>query len=326
MTSYGIGLFGTEPVRKLCDLAVLAEKLDFSNVWVGDSQMIWREAYVTLGALAAVTTRVVLGSGVTNMVTRNIGVLASAWTSLAEMTNGRVICGVGTGDSSLRTMSIKPQTLSELKNNLSIFKSLLLGDETVTSGGEKMKLNFCSKYMIPTYIAASGPKILELAGKIADGVILLVGTDPLFISAGIDIVRKGAEMEGRNPKDVKIMLWIPASINENGKVARDTVRAHVARVIIRRLPIKLNPAFEQQVEKIRNSYDYYHHMDVKAGHAELVPDELVDKFALAGTIDEVKEQMRNLAKQDIDHIAFVPYSPNDVDRASIIQQIANSIP
>src|SRR5262249_55803590 len=97
----GIGLFGTEPVAPMVELVRTAEELGFANAWIGDSQNLWRDAYVTLGAAAAVTDRIVLGTGVTNAVTRHVSVLASAWASLAELAPARVAFAIGTGDSSL---------------------------------------------------------------------------------------------------------------------------------------------------------------------------------------------------------------------------------
>lgn len=325
MTRYGVGLFGTEPVRKLCDLAKLAETLGFSNVWVGDSQLIWREAYITFGAIASITNNVVLGSAVTNFVTRSPEVLASAWTSLAEMTNGRVIVGVGTGDSSLRTMSMKPQTLSHLEDSVESFRKLVRGEEVVSINGAKTRLIFASSHRIPVYIAASGPKILELAGKIADGVILLVGIDPKYIKAGLDLVRRGAESAGRTIKDLNVVLWTPTSIAENGKAAREAVRAHIARIVIRKLPLPLDPTLEIEVNKVRAVYDYYHHMDSSADHAGLVSERLVDGFALAGTLDEVREQLKLVVEQGIDQVAIVPFAAKGLDREHVIREFSKLI-
>ena len=115
MLSKGVGLFPTEPTGVMCDYVRLCEDLGYDNVWFGDSQNIWRESSTVMGAAAVGTDRIVFGTGVTNAVTRHPSLLASTWATLAEFTGGRVALGIGTGDSSLRTMGLKPQKLAELE-------------------------------------------------------------------------------------------------------------------------------------------------------------------------------------------------------------------
>ena len=97
-------------------------------MWLGDSQLIWRELYVLLGAAAQATTRVVLGTGVTNPITRLPAVTASAIVTLQELSSGRVILGVGTGDSSVRTMGMKPSTVAELEQFVTQVRALCRGE------------------------------------------------------------------------------------------------------------------------------------------------------------------------------------------------------
>lgn len=322
MPSYGVGLFGTEPPQVECALTELAESLGYANVWFGDSQLIWRETYVTMGAAARATSRIIFGTGVTNLVTRHLSVLASAWITLAELTQGRVILGVGAGDSSLQTMGMSPLKLGELERRVGLLRRLMAGEEVEVETG-RIHCTFAGGYRIPVYIAASSPKILELSGKIGDGVIMLVGTDPRFIAAGLDRVRRGAEAAGRRLEDLQVILWTPTSILPDPVKARDVVRAHVARVVIRRLPADLDAASMAQIARIREAYDYYHHMDVEAHHGDLVPDALVDHFALAGNPDEVREQLRALRQvPGIDQIAIIPYVPAGGDRGNVLREFA----
>ena len=141
---------------------------------------------------------------------------------------------------------------------------------------------------VPIYIAGSGPRILRLAGKIADGVIMLAGVAPAFIRGAIREVREGARLVGRDLErdGFKYVLWTPCSINEDGGAARSAVKAHVARVLKRPLPFSLNKEDEAAVREIYAQYEYYQHMAVGTRHGELVPDALVNEFAIAGTVDE----------------------------------------
>jgi hypothetical protein len=114
---FGVGLFPTEPLPKMVQLAKVTEELGYSHIWVGDSHLIWREAYVNMAAMALNTIRVKLGTGVTNPLTRHPSVVASAYATLEEYALGRTIVGIGLGDSSVETMGMKPAKLSYFEKN-----------------------------------------------------------------------------------------------------------------------------------------------------------------------------------------------------------------
>lgn len=323
MVSKGVGLFPTEPPHRMRELVHLAESLGYDNVWFGDSQNIWRDAYVTMAAAAVGTERLIFGTGVTNAVTRHRSVLASTWATLSELTAGRVALGIGTGDSSLRTMGIEPMKLAELAAAVAELRALLRGEEaTEPASGASYHLNYLERPLaIPIYIAASAPRILELSGRIADGVILLVGTDPAFIHGALERIEVGARQAGRSLADIHIVLWTPTAIDDDPVAARDLVRAHVARVVIRPLPGEVPATEMDAVEQVRASYDYYHHMDTAAGHADLVTDGLVDLFALSGTMEECRARLR-LIEPLVDQVAIVPFTAAGGDRGETMRRFA----
>ncbi len=309
MLSKGIGLFPTEPIDAIRSYVQLSESLGYDNVWFGDSQNIWRESSVVMGAAAVGTEKIILGTGVTNAVTRHPSALASFWATLSEHTGGRVALGIGTGDSSLRTMGLKPQKLAELENSIEELRTLFRGEEvTEASSGVGFRLSWMPEpQRVPIYIAASAPKILKMSGRIADGVIVLVGTAPHFIEAALRTIEAGAKESGRKLKDLHIVLWTPTAIDDDRTEARDLVRAHVSRVAIRPLPAEVDPSLKAAIDKIRDSYNYYEHMDTEASHADLVPDELVDLFALAGTPDECADRLKDIRSLGIDQVSIVPF-------------------
>lgn len=325
--SMGVGLFPTESPRRMRELAHLAEALGYDNVWFGDSQNIWREAYVNMAGAAVGTERITFGTGVTQAVTRHPSVLASVWATLHEQTGGRVVCGIGTGDSSLRTMGLKPMKLAELEQTVSDLRALFAGQSVVEQHSDApFRLNYVDEPRdIPIYIAASAPKITELTGRIADGVILLVGTDERFVTAGLERLEAGAKAAGRSLDDLHVVLWTPTAIHDDPAVARDLVRAHVARVIIRPLPAELPSDKMEQITRLRDSYDYYHHLDTEAGHADLVPDDLIGHFALAGTPADCAATIDRLSALPIDQIAIVPFTTPDGDRADTMRTFAEIV-
>ncbi len=309
MLTKGVGLFPTESVETMRSYVQLSESLGYDSVWFGDSQNIWRESSLTMGAAAVGTERITFGTGVTNASTRHLSVLASFWATLNEYTGGRARLGIGTGDSSLRTMGLKPQKLAELEKSVADLRTLFAGGEVVEeSSGASFHLGWMPEPQhVPIYIAASAPKILKLSGRIADGVVVLVGTAPEFIEAALKTIESGAKEAGKSLSDVHIVLWTPTAINDDSTEARDLVRAHVSRVAIRPLPAPIDPSLQAAVDRIKETYNYYEHMNTEATHADLVPDELVDLFALAGTPDECADRLREIKGLGVDQVSIVPF-------------------
>jgi 5,10-methylenetetrahydromethanopterin reductase len=320
---FGVGLFPTEPLPKMVHLAKVSEELGFSHVWVGDSHLIWREAYVNMAAMALSTSQVKLGTGVTNPLTRHPSVVASAYATLEEYAPGRMIVGIGLGDSSVETMGMKPSTLANFKKSLQQMRELFAGGEFQLDTGKIHLLHPC-KSKVPIYVAASGPKMLELSGRIADGIIVLVGVADEYIAHAKEKIAAGAKAAGRKLEDINLVLWVPCAVSDKAP-AKDAVKAHVARVVAHPLPYVLDPNEQKVLEEIRKTYDYYHHMDQQANHAEVIPDWLVDKFAIAGTVDQCRAQIARIKKTGIQQVAVIPYSCPGEDREATLRGFARAM-
>lgn len=320
---FGVGLFPTEPLKQMIHLAKVSEAMEFTHIWVGDSHLIWREAYVNMAAIALNTTKVKLGTGVTNPLTRHPSVLASAYATLEEYSPGRMIVGIGLGDSSVETMGLKPSTLANFEKSLEQMRALFAGTESELPSGKIHLLHPC-KNKVPIYIAASGPKMLELSGRIADGIIVLVGVADEYIAHAKEKIAAGARVAGRKAEDIKLVLWVPCAVSETAS-AKDAVKAHVARVVAHPLPYVLDSNEQKVLAEIRKTYDYYHHMDQQANHAEVIPDWLVDKFAIAGTVAECRAQVERIKKSGIQQIAIIPYSAPGGSREETIRGFAKAV-
>lgn len=320
---FGVGLFPTEPLPKMVQLAKVTEELGYSHIWVGDSHLIWREAYVNMAAMALSTARVKLGTGVTNPLTRHPSVVASAYATLEEYAPGRTIVGIGLGDSSVETMGMKPAKLSYFEKTMAQMRQLLDGQEVQLETGKIHLLHPC-KAKVPIYIAASGPKMLELSGRIADGIIVLVGVADEYIAHARERISAGAKAAGRKVEDLNLVLWVPCAVSDTAP-AKDAVKAHVARVVAHPLPYVLDPNEQKVLEEIRKTYDYYHHMDQQANHAEVIPDWLVEKFAIAGSVAECRAQIERIKKTGIQQIAIIPYSPPGGSREETIRGFAKAM-
>ena len=314
--SFGVAVFQYEPLRQIVAVVREIERLGYTYIYVGDSQMIWREMFVTLGALAVTTEHVVLGAGVTNPITRHVGVQASAWSSLAELTGGRVVIGLGLGDSALETLGRRPARMSDLRQAVDTIRRLVQG-ETVALDGTEVRLTHAYGRALPVYIAASGPRMIDLAGGVADGAILLVGTDPELVRVALDRISAAAAVAGRTDRVAKV-IWAPFSIGDDGPAARNHVRAHVARAVLHPMPFAFGQEDREAIAQIRARYDYYAHLAQGAPQADVVSDSLVAKFAIAGTPAECLAQVQRLQGMGIDQIGLVPHGP---DRLSQLRRL-----
>ena len=319
---YGVGLFPTEPIPRIVHLSKQAEELGFTHVWVGDSHLIWREAFVNMAAVALNTSRVVIGTGVTNPVTRHPSVLASAYATLDEMAPGRFAVGIGLGDSSLETMGRKQARLADFEEAVAQMRAVIEGGEAALESGN-IRLNFSQNRKIPFYVAASGPKMLELSGRVADGVIILVGVDSGALEKAVARVAAGAESAGRKLSDIHLVLWVPCAVSEQPG-AKDAVKAHVARVIAHPLPFSLDDREQKVLDDIRQAYNYYQHMDQRASQARVIPDWLVDKFAIAGSPDECRAKVEELQRSAVQQVAIIPYDVGGADRGETLRLFAQA--
>jgi 5,10-methylenetetrahydromethanopterin reductase len=166
--------------------------------------------------------------------------------------------------------------------------------------------------------------MLELSGRIADGIIVLVGVADGYIAHAREKIAEGAKSAGRKLEDINLVLWVPCAVSDSAD-AKNAVKAHVARVVAHPLPYVLDPREQQVLAEIRKTYDYYHHMNQAANHAEVIPDWLVDKFAIAGSVAQCRAQIERLKKTGIQQVAIIPYSAPGGSREQTIRGFARAM-
>src|SRR5918997_2512976 len=202
------------PVPEIAALARDAERVGFDEVWFPDSQLLWRDVFAVAAAAAAATSRIGLGTAVTNVVTRHPAVLASAARTVAELAPGRFLLGVGVGDSAVAPVGLQPTTGAELRERLAIVRTLLAG-AAVGLRGATARLR--DPVDVPIHLAASGPRNLRLGGELADGAILLSGVAPGPLAAATARVQDGAHAAGREQ--------VPMTVSAFCRVTDDVPRA-----------------------------------------------------------------------------------------------------
>src|SRR5262245_50808361 len=173
---------GTAPMTDLITLIHDVEAGGFDGAGILDSQLLCRDTFVTLGQAASATSRMTLFPAVTNPFTRHVSVLAGAMQTVEELAPGRTKLVIGTGYTSASTIGRKPGTLAEMRACIAALRTLLAG-ESLDFAGTPGRLSYGGGRRIPILMAASGPKAIELAGEVADGVMLLVGFHPGIVDA-----------------------------------------------------------------------------------------------------------------------------------------------
>jgi 5,10-methylenetetrahydromethanopterin reductase len=304
----GLALRATEPVRTMADYAQLAEQVGFESIWLVDTQLICPELYVMLAACAMATERLKLASGVTEPVTRHESVTASGLATLQELSRGRALAGISTGHSALRDIGEQPARIADLAEYVARVRQLLAGESTVFGSGSEGALTWLPEpASVPFHIAASGPRLTRAAAGMADGVILLQGAAPDLVDDAIDLVRQGAADAGRLESDVERTVWVYVGLHDDQERAYDQVRARVSAVLRMLDPGRLEGDDRAVAEAVRREYDMFAHADSMPKHAALVPERLLDRYAIAGTPAQVTARISALANDDrIDRVVVSP--------------------
>jgi probable F420-dependent oxidoreductase len=297
------------PASTVVDLAKKAEAAGFSHVWTFDSHLLWQEPFVIYSQILAQTSRVVVGPMVTNPGTRDWTVTASLFATLNEMYGDRTICGIGRGDSALRTLGLAPNTLKELGECVHVIRELVAG-RPVTYRGNELRLPWVEPgYELPVWVAAYGPKALALTGEVGDGYILQLA-DPDIAAWMIRTVRAAAEKAGRDPAVIKFCVAAPAYVGDDLAHQRDQTRwfggmvgNHVADIVARYGSSGAVPQALTDYIEGRRGYDYAEHGRAGNTHAEFVPDEIVDRFCVLGPVQAHLEKLRALRDLGVDQFA-----------------------
>ena len=200
---FGFTLKPDHTMARTIALSKQAEAGGFTYGWLFDSHVLWKDPYPVLTVMALNTQKMLLGTCVTNPGTREPSVTASALATLDEISGGRMVLGIGRGDSARRVMGKPPTTLARLEEATTLIRDLVEG-KTVDQEGTDLHFTWTRGDRLPVWVAGYGPKALELTARVADGVILQLA-DPDLIRWFVDQLRESARQQGRDPNEIKVM-------------------------------------------------------------------------------------------------------------------------
>jgi len=295
LTQFDVSV-GISPRQSFESWAKFIAELEEEGVrraWVIDSQLAMKDVYAGLVVAALNTTRIGLGTGVTNAVTRHPTVTANAIAAVAEISQGRAILGLGAGDSALYGIGLKPQKVAEVEEAIAFFRS------HVDPG-------------VPIYLAVSQERMCELAGRQADGAIVMGPAQPDMVRRQVGWIEAGLQASGRGRRDFEIALMATTASEV------DDVRSWAstqARLLShhKELPESL-ARFRDEIQRSADSYDYAEHLLTRAEHSSAVSDDLVRALAVVGRPDECAARLRELQAAGIDALIFPLAGRHRVDR------------
>ena len=329
---FDVGILASQPLPVLVRQVQLAESLGFDTAWIADTHLVCRELWVTLAACATGTSRIRLGPGIAVPHTRHISVTASAIATLHELAEGRVVIGIGTGGSAAETMGLSVGKVARIATLESMAQALrrLLGRESIRlDNGTDARLAWLERApAIPLYLAGSGPRMLDAAGRLGDGAIMYAGVAPWLVEAALGCVKAGARSAGRAPEELDVAIWAPTSIAPDRALARDHVRGRVASALRHAFPVAWSPEDQKVIAQVRAAYDSYQHASAASKHRLLVTDRFVDLMALAGRPEEVREQvLAIMGVGGVGRIILLPQVPGQdfVEREDVLRLFAEQV-
>ena len=328
-----------EPVIRLVKTA---EACDFETAYIGDSQMIWNDVWVALGACALATSKIRLGTGVTNVVTRHPAVTANAALSLNMLSQGRAVLGVGAGDSAVRTAGLSPARLPEISERINFMRKLLDGEEAeaINWGADQRDGTWGSESLVrivgadrwgnlPIQLACMGPKSVRAAGEFCDGVIVdgHMGGNAEGVNKTVESASNGADKAGRSMDGFRFIAAIDAAIDDDRGKALDKVRPTAARNIANKpwLPDTIGVEHADVVKEVTESYSFYQHLDLTAKHREIVTDEVAMKCCIAGTPEDCIAKGRELKEAGINEISIFITSQDEEGSHNVLKRFAEEV-
>ena len=314
--------------------AMRAESQGFSHAWFGDSQMVWADVYQCMALCATHTETIKLGTNVTNPSSRIAPVTAGNFATLNVLAPGRVIMGIGTGNTSRRTLGMPAAKLAELRSHIDVCRGLLNGETVSYQEGERQRMitflnpdgGFINvKDAIPVYVAGSGPKTLEMAGEIGDGVILFGTVGDSLLKYTLGHIKRGAERAGKRLEDLYILVLTALHFTKPGESLADLQRAvgplvtsecNIFALSVKD-PFELPGDIRADLMAFKNAYRTptapieTRHLDLYTGycaefkpeHEPLVTDKMIKETTLTGTPEEIRERIRNMQELGVKQVA-----------------------
>jgi 5,10-methylenetetrahydromethanopterin reductase len=307
---------GTFPIPgRVRAIAEMAEQHGWDGLAFTDSQNLGSDAFAALAIAAHVTERITLATGATNPATRHPAVIASAMATIQVESKGRAFLGIARGDSAMAYIGRKPLPLPEFESALEQIQTYLRG-EAVDLGGFESQIQWISQANVPKVqmsVAATGPKVVQLAARVADAITFSVGANPERLKTSIDLATQTRNARGLPP--LRFGAYVNAVAHPDVEVARNLVRGRMGvyarfSTMDKRVLNSLSEEDRSVGEALVASYDMQSHAASGARHEAALADDFVDRFGIVGPSDHVADRLIELVNLGLDHVVVVGHSRN----------------
>jgi 5,10-methylenetetrahydromethanopterin reductase len=315
-----IALDGMVPLPEMVELARSAEAGGVPAVWMAE-HMGYRDAATASAAFLAATRRLTVVPSALSVHVRHPMIAAMTAASLEELAPGRTLLCVATGNPrALDEMGVgTPRAVATMREYVAAVRLLLRG-EPVTYAGEVVRLHdarlhVASSRAIPIHVAAMGPRMLEVAGEIGDGVVLSAALAPAYVRRSLAHVATGAARAGRDPKEVTATGFVLASVGRDGDAARRAAKRMLAYLFRNRFVAESLALSGSRIDRPAAA-DAAARGDWAAA-ARLVPDDEVTRYAVAGTLGECRGQLGAFREAGLDEVVLLAFGDLDARRLAV---------
>ena len=326
---FGITFKGVVEPKIARKLVAQAEEAGFTYCWFYDSHILWRESYPAMAMCIEHTKKMRFGPCVTNPNTREWSQAASLFGSLAKQSDGRFDMGVGRGDSAVRVMGRKPARLAKMDEFIDVVKGLIRGEERQYGDvPNPIQFPWAEGYELPVWVAAYGPKALDSAGRMGDGLILQIAEPSICKWLSGQAIDAG-KANGRDMSKYKVMAAAPAYLGDMQK-CRDATRwfpamvgNHVADIVEKYGTDRDDiPETLTSYIKERKGYDYSKHGQSDNPYLDFITDDIIDAFAVLGTAEDHVAKLKTLETAGVTQ--FNIYLDNG-DEENIIEEYGRTV-
>lgn len=283
-------------------VAQRAEGAGWDGITVTDSQNLAPDPFVAIALAAHRTERLRFATGVTNAFTRHPAALATVAATVQESSGGRMVLGIGRGDTALFHLGRPPMPLAPFTEAVTALQRYL-GGETVDCDGHRSRIRWLDRARepkVPLDVAASGPKVIAFAARTAERVTFAVGADPDRLAWAVEVARKAAADAGRDPEALSLGAYVNVGCHPDPDVARSLIAGGVAAFAhFSAMPGSTGEGLDEDarrvVAEVGRRYDSNEHLRNDAGHTGALDDAFVDRFAVVGPPETCTERLVELA-------------------------------
>lgn len=313
--TFGIAVTGAEPWPVVRSRAVrLEDEPTIESLWVLDERFE-RDAWINLGLLGETTDRLTLGTCVTDALVRHPALTGTAIATLQEATDGRAVLGLGAGWSGLQALGIeRTAPATALRDAVTFLRRFWVSTTPMSYTGSTFafhegRLHHPLAAPVPIAIAGRGPRILELAGELADTVLVATFTDGPLLDHALERVVTGMARRADGLAPLRRATWAYIAVDDDAATARAAVRTGIAVALWGSRPLlgQLGIQVPDDLRRLMGEEPYAITPDVIGRAAALIPDELIDACSVSGTPDACAERLRRLAERGFHHAALWPF-------------------